>query len=154
MSTVCSKDVILSVTHCTFFRVLQQYHLATQTALMMNIIHTFWSLRYSFAAHRLAFMFHPRIKRRLRERWRKRRLQLLLLVGCLLCLLTVVEQRSLRGRFFGAKNIARTRKEVASIWDQLGCYQQRAYRMDTDQFHELHSQLLPQLQEHFPMKRS
>ncbi|KAL3772329.1 hypothetical protein ACHAWO_004214 [Cyclotella atomus] len=99
-------------------------------------------------------MFHPRIARRLRERRCKRRLRLLLHVGCLLCLLTVAEQGILRGRFFGAKNIARTRKEVASIWEQLGCYQQRAYRMDTDQFHDLHAQLLPQLEEQFPTKRS
>ena len=77
----------------------------------------------------------------------KRHHQLLLLVSCLLAPLTICKQCSLRGRFFGAKKIVQTRKDVPSICDELGGYQERAYCVDRDQFHYLHEQLLMQLEE-------
>lgn len=98
-------------------------------------------------------MFYARISRRQRERRRNRRRDLLLLVGCLLALLTLDEQKTLRGRFFGAKNIARTRKEVDSLFQESGVYQERAYRMNPSQFSELHERLHDQLKEQFPTKR-
>lgn len=72
-----------------------------------------------------------------------------MLVACLLAILSVDEITSLRGRFFGSKNIARTRREVTSLFDELGGYQERAYHMNIDQFNDLHQHLLPQLEEEF-----
>ena len=76
-----------------------------------------------------------------------------MLVACLLTILSVDEITSLHGRFFGSKNIARTRREVTSLFDELGGYQERAYRMNIDQFNDLHQHLLPQLEEKFSTKR-
>ena len=56
-------------------------------------------------------------------------------------------------RFFELKNITRTRREVSSLFQELGGYQERAYHMNIDQFNELHQQLLTKLQEQFTTKR-
>ena len=40
------------------------------------------------------------------------------------------------------KNIKHTRKEVDKIFDELGCYQRKAYRMSRESFQKLHDELL------------
>ena len=98
-------------------------------------------------------MFHPQITTRMRARRLKRIKALLLMVACLLLTLSASEQSHLRGRYFGSKNIARTRKEVSALFEELGCYQERAYRMNPEQFLDLHRQLYPQLEKQFPTNR-
>ena len=53
---------------------------------------------------------------------------------------------------FGSKNIARTRKEVPALFEELGSYQERAYCMNPKQFLDLHGHLHPQLEDQFPTK--
>ncbi len=65
-------------------------------------------------------MFRPKVTRRTRERRAKMHRALLMSVACLLAILSVDEITSLRGRFFGSKNIARTRRDVANLFEELG----------------------------------
>ncbi|KAL7477301.1 hypothetical protein ACHAW6_003113 [Cyclotella cf. meneghiniana] len=74
-----------------------------------------------------AAMFYAKIIKRQHDPRCKRHRDLLLLVGCPLAILTLDEQKTVGGHFFGAKNIIRTRREVDSLFGQLGCYQEWAY---------------------------
>ena len=65
-------------------------------------------------------MFFPRVTKRVRERRAKRHTPSAMLVVCLLAILSVDDQRSLRGRCLGSKNIARTRKQVDSLFQHWG----------------------------------
>ena len=68
----------------------------------------------------------------------------------MLAILTSSEQKSFRGgRFFASINKLRTRGEVFSMFDELGCYQEQAYRMNADEFMILHEKLLPELTKKF-----
>ncbi|KAL7483798.1 hypothetical protein ACHAW6_009449 [Cyclotella cf. meneghiniana] len=98
-------------------------------------------------------MFLPRVAKRVRKRRANRHKSILFLVACLLVVLPVDEQRSLRGRYLGSKNIARTRKQVENLFQLMGAHQERAYRMNVEQFNELHMQLLPELSKEFTSKR-
>ncbi|KAL7485249.1 hypothetical protein ACHAW6_010848 [Cyclotella cf. meneghiniana] len=46
----------------------------------------------------------------------------------------------------------RTRKEVSDLFEELGSYQERDYRMNPKQFLDLHGHLHLQLEERFPTK--
>ena len=76
-----------------------------------------------------------------------------MLVACLLAVLSGDDHRSLRGRYLGSKNIAHTRRQVDGLFWQMGAHQERSYRMNVEQFHELHEQLLPELLKEFPSTR-
>ena len=56
---------------------------------------------------------------------------------------------SLKGRLFGTKNIRRTRKSVEGMWNELGGYARKAYRMSIDAFNFLHETLEDDLKEEF-----
>ena len=68
---------------------------------------------------------------------------------CLLEMLSDEEFKSVRGRPLGSKNIRRTRKTVESMWEELGCYARKAYRMSMDAFELLHESLEEKLKEEF-----
>ncbi|KAL7477088.1 hypothetical protein ACHAW6_002907, partial [Cyclotella cf. meneghiniana] len=74
---------------------------------------------------------------------------LLVTVACLLAILTVTEQRCLRGCFFGSKNIARTRKEVSTLFEELG----RSYQEWACLLGPSCALIHPLLEEQFPTKR-
>ena len=73
-----------------------------------------------------------------------RRRQQLMMVACILDLLDEdMEQKTLRGRLLGSKNIRRTRKKVEGMFAELGCYGRKAWRMTLESFLVLHDLLEP-----------
>ncbi len=92
-------------------------------------------------------MFSPRVTKRVRQRRAKRHKSILMLAACLLAVLSIQDQRSLRGRYLGSKNIE------DGLFLELGTHQRKAYRMSVEQFNELHDQLLPEILKEFPSKR-
>ena len=99
-------------------------------------------------------MFLPRVTKHVQQRREKRHESNLLLVACLLAVLSLDDQKSLRGRYLGSKNIERTRKKIDDLFQELGSHQRRAYRMSVVQFTELHEKLLPELLKEFPTRES
>lgn len=83
------------------------------------------------------------------ERMKTRRQERLMMTACVLEMLSEDEQRTRRGRILGLKNTRRIRKSVESMWDELGCYARKAYRMSMESFNLLHDTLEPALREEF-----
>ena len=75
-----------------------------------------------------------------------------MMVACVLDMFDEEEQKTLRGRMLGSKNIRRTRRKVENIWEQLGSYARKVYRMSKDSFHTLHDLLESKLEEEFHVK--
>ena len=67
--------------------------------------------------------------------------QRLLMTACVLDMLTEDEQKNLHGRLLGSKTIKRTRKKVIHMWEELGSYGRKAYRMSIKTFDMLHERL-------------
>ena len=59
--------------------------------------------------------------------------------------------KSPKGRLH-SKTIRRTRKSVQGMWDELGSYARKAYRMSWDTFQLLHETLEEKLIEEFGVK--
>ena len=63
------------------------------------------------------------------RRHTSRRRHNLMIAACVLDMLdSEEEEKSLRGRLLGSKNIRRTRKKVEHMWSELGCYARKAWR--------------------------
>jgi hypothetical protein len=125
---------------------LQEYALWWVVSCLLQMIFD------HFTSHLFQDTFVPRITKRIQQRRLTRRKSLLLMVGCVLSVLSSEDLKGLRGRFLGSKNIKRTRKEVDKIFDELGCYQRKAYRMSRESFQKLHDDL-PEYEKIFPNKR-
>ena len=67
-------------------------------------------------------------------------------------ILELLGEETLNGRVRGSKNIRRTRKNSDAMWDELGCYARKAYRMSLDAIRSLHTQLEPAMQQAFPKR--
>ena len=91
----------------------------------------------------------PPLSRGRRMKAGEKKRQRLLMTACVLDMLTEDEQKNLHGRLLGAKTIKRTRKKVGNMWEELGCYGRKAYRMSIETFDMLHDRLEPALREEF-----
>ena len=81
-----------------------------------------------------------------------RRKRQLMMTACVLDILNDDDMKAVRGRLLGSKNIRRTRKSVESMWEELGGYARRAYRMTIDAFNLLHETLEDSLKEEFNIR--
>ena len=97
----------------------------------------------------MCFAIPPRRPPIFMRRQLNRQRHRLMMVSCVLDLLDEEQQRNLRGRLYGTKNVRRTRKKVDSMWSELGSYARKAYRMRKQSFELLHEILEPKLKEEF-----
>ena len=78
-----------------------------------------------------------------------RRQQRMMMAACVLDLLDGEEEAERRGQIRGSRNIRRTRKRLDDMWEELGSYGRKAYRMSRESFMTLHENLCPSLEEQF-----
>ncbi|KAL7533959.1 hypothetical protein ACHAXR_010297 [Thalassiosira sp. AJA248-18] len=79
----------------------------------------------------------------------RRRQKMLMAAAVLHMLEDEDDHKPLRGRMMGSKNIRRTRKEVENMWNELGGYARKAWRMSLDSFKSLHAKLEARLRDEF-----